>query len=178
MPKQLGVNCKAIVVPFGTMTIEYALTRVEIVRGFFRSLGSSPRYLVTVLCYALVMSGIVLVGTGAFSRSLTLRDAVTAVLTAGGFMLFLPVMLFIRGKTSNRSLTVSAEGISTEIGSLKAQIPWRKVKVILETDRYVLVSRASGNAFFIPSRAFSGPEQKAAFVTKIKHWARAGGLAI
>ncbi len=70
MPKQLGVNCKAIVVPFGTMTIEYALTRVEIVRGFFRSLGSSPRYLVTVLCYALVMSGIVLVGTGAFSRSL------------------------------------------------------------------------------------------------------------
>ena len=65
-----------------------------------------------------------------------------------------------------------------EIGSLKAQIPWRKVKVILETDRYVLVSRASGNAFFIPSRAFSGPEQKAAFVTKIKHWARASGTAI
>ena len=160
------------------MTIEYALTRVEIVRGFLRSLGSSPRYLVTVLCYALVMSGIVLVGTGAFSRSLTLRDAVTAVLTAGGFMLFLPVMLFIRGKTSNRSLTVSAEGISTEIGSLKAQIPWRKVKVISETDRYVLVARASGNAFFIPSRAFSSPEQKAAFVTKIKHWARAGGSAI
>lgn len=142
------------------MTIEYALTRVEIVRGFLRSLGSSPRYLVTVLCYALVMSGIVLVVTGAFSRALTMRDAVTAVLTAGGFMLFLLVMLFIRGKTSNRSLTVSAEGISTEIGSLKAQIPWRKVKVILETDRYVLVSRASGNAFFIPSRAFSGPEQK------------------
>ena len=160
------------------MTIEYALTRVEIVRGFLRSLRSSPRYLVTVLCYALVMSGIVLVGTGAFSRSLTLRDVVTAVLTAGGFMLFLPVMLFIRGKTSNRSLTVSAEGISTEIGSLKAQISWRKVKVILETDGYVLVSRASGNAFFIPSRAFSDPEQKAAFVTKIKHWARAGGPAI
>ena len=87
------------------MNIEYALTRVEIVRGFLRSLGSSPRYLVTVLCYALVMSCIsLLVGTGAFSRSLTLKDTVTAVLTAGGFMLFLPVMLFIRGKTSNRSL--------------------------------------------------------------------------
>jgi hypothetical protein len=75
-------------------------------------------------------------------------------------MLFLPVMLFIRGKTSNRSLTESAERISTEIGSLKAQIPWRKVKVILKTNRYVLVSRANGNAFFIPSRAFPGPEQK------------------
>lgn len=160
------------------MTIEYALTRVEIVRGFLRSLGSSPRYLVTILCYALVMSGIVLVGTGAFSRALTLRDAVTAALAAGGFILFLPVMLFIRGKTSNRSLTVSAEGISTEIGSLKAQIPWRKVKVISETDRYVLVARANGNAFFIPSRAFWDPEQKAAFVMQIKHWARTGGSAI
>jgi hypothetical protein len=160
------------------MTIEYALTRVEIVRGFLRSLRSSPRYLVTVLFYAPVMSGIVLAGTGAFSRPLTPRDAVTAVLTAAVFMLFLPVMLFIRGKTSNRSLTVSAEGISTEIGSLKAQIPWRKVKVILETDRYILISRASGSAFFIPSRAFSGPEQKAEFVTKIKHWVSAGGSAI
>jgi hypothetical protein len=85
-------------------------------------------------------------------------------------MIFLPVMLFIRGKTSKRSLTVSSEGMSTEIGSIKGQIPWHKVKVIVGTDRYVLVSRANGNAFFIPSRAFSGPEHQAEFVTKIQGW--------
>ncbi len=159
------------------MTIEYALTRIEIVQGFLRSLASSPRYLLTVLLYALVMSGVVLVSTGAFSRSLTLKDAISAALAAGGFMIFLPVMLFIRGKTSRRSLTVSSEGMSTEIGLLKGQIPWRKVKVIVGTDRYVLVSRANGNAFFIPSRAFSGPEHQAEFVTKIRGWANLAGAA-
>jgi YcxB-like protein len=159
------------------MTIEYALTRIEIVQGFFRSLVSSRRYLATVVFYALVMSGVVLVSRGAFSRSLTLKDAVTAAVAAGGFMIFLPAMLFIRGKTAKRSLTVSSEGMSTEIGSLKAQIPWRKVKVIVGTDRYVLVSRANGNAFFIPSRAFSGPEHQAEFVTKIRDWANLAGAA-
>ena len=123
------------------MTVEYALTRIEIVQGFFRSLRNSPRYLATVLSYALVMSGVVLASKGAFSRSLTLKDAVAAALAAGGFMIFLPIMLFLRGKTSTRSLTVSPEGISTEIGSLKASTPWHKVKVIVKTDRYVLFSR-------------------------------------
>ncbi len=90
-------------------------------------------------------------------------------------MIFLPIMLFLRGKTSTRSLTVSPEGISTEIGSLKASTPWHKVKVIVGTDRYVLVSRANGNAFFIPSRAFSGPEHQAEFVGKIQDWTKLTG---
>lgn len=160
------------------MTIEYALTRTEIVQGYFRSLASSPRYLVTVLLYALVLSGIALAGTGAFSRPLTLTDGVIAVLAAVGFLFFLPVMLFIRAKTSKRSLTVSPEGISTEIGSLSGRISWKKVKVISETDRYVLVSRASGNAFFIPSRAFSSSEQQAEFVIKIRNWAHAASAGV
>jgi hypothetical protein len=42
------------------MTIEYALTRIEIVRGFLRSLASSPRYLLTFILYALLMSTVVL----------------------------------------------------------------------------------------------------------------------
>ena len=159
------------------MTIEYALTRIEIVQGFFRSLATSRRYLVTVLSYALVMSGVVLVSRGAFSRSFTLKDVVIGAFAAGGFMIFLPAMLFIRGKTAKRSLTISSEGITTEIGSLNARIPWRKVKIIAKTDRYVLISRANGNAFFIPSRAFSGPEQQAEFVTKIQNWTNPSAAA-
>jgi hypothetical protein len=155
------------------MTIEYALTRTEILQGYFRSLWSSPRYLVTILLYALVMSAIALTSVGAFSRPLRLTDAVIALLAAVGFLLFMPVMLFIRAKTSKRSLTVLPEGITTEIGSCKAQIPWKKVKIISATDRYVLVSRASGNAFFIPSRAFSTSGQQAEFVSKTKDWAHA-----
>jgi hypothetical protein len=155
------------------MTIEYALTRAEILKGFLRSLSTSPSYLLTILLYALVMSVVVLISRGALLHSLTRADIIAAIFAAGGFMIFLPAMLFVRGKTSKRSLTVSAEGMSTEIGKLKAQVPWRKIKLIVETNRYVLVSRANGNAFFIPSRAFSGPEHQAEFVTKIKGWANA-----
>ena len=111
------------------MTIEYSLTRPEIVRGFFRSLGN-PRFFVTVSCYALGMGIVVLASTGAFSRHLALHDAYTVLIVVAVFMAFLPIFLFVRGKTSKRSLTVSPAGIATEIGSIKGNIPWKKVKVI------------------------------------------------
>ena len=150
------------------MTIEYALTRTEIVKGYFRSLLSSPRYLTTILLYALGFSAAVMIASGALSRNLALFDAIAALMAAVAFILILPVILFIRAKTSMRSLTVSSEGISTEIGSLKAHRPWCKIKIIQETSHYVLIAAANGNAFYIPVRAFSAPEQKAEFVTRIK----------
>lgn len=153
------------------MTIEYALTRIEIIQGFFQSLRSSPKYLSTILLYSLGMSGIALISTGAFSRAFAFSDVFTALAGAVGFMILLPLILFIRGKTSTRSVTISSEGISTTIGSLKGQIPWRKIKVISETDRYVLIAGANGNAFFVPSRAFSDAEHKALFLAEIKNWA-------
>jgi len=153
------------------MTIEYALTRVEIVGGYFRSLLNSPRYLATICAYALAFGTVVLVSTGAFSRPLRPWDAAIVAIAALGFIFLMPIMLFIRGKTSKRSLTIFPDGISTEIGSLKAQLAWRKVKLIVETDSYILVSGASGNAFFIPARAFSHSEEKTEFATKAKNWA-------
>jgi hypothetical protein len=86
--------------------------------------------------------------------------------------LILPVMLFIRGKTATRSLTVSPEGITTEIGRLKAQLPWSKIKIIQSTADSILISGATGNAFFIPTRAFASPEQKEEFVAKTLAWAK------
>ncbi len=157
-------------VPFKktVMTIEYSLTRTEIVHAHFKSLASSTRYLLIILLYVLLVSGATLVGRGVFSRPLTFTDWVIAVEAAVSFLVFFPVMLFIRAKTSKRSLTVSSEGISTEIGSLRGRIPWKKIKFISDTERYVIVSRTNGNAFFIPSRAFSSPEQKAEFILKIR----------
>ncbi len=78
--------------------------------------------------------------------------------------------LFLRAKTSMRSLTASPEGISTQIDSMNVRIPWQKVKVISETPRFVLVSGSSGNAFYIPNRAFTDPDQKAQFVDQLKQW--------
>jgi YcxB-like protein len=153
------------------MTITYALTRTEIVRGFFRSLRSSPKYLTIILFYALGMSIFALAITGAFSRPLTPRDAIIVFAAAAGFLFLLPIVLFIRGKTSNRSFTVTPEGISTEIGTIRAQISWQKIKVISVTDSCILIARVNGNAFYVPDRAFSSPEHKVEFVDRIKGWA-------
>ena len=152
------------------MTIEYSLTRPEIVRGFFRSLGN-PRFLVTVSCYALGMGIVVLASTGAFSRHLAIHDVYTVLIAVAGFMAFLPIFLFIRGKTSKRSLTVSPAGIATEIGSIKANVPWKKVRVISQGRDFILIAGTSGNAFFIPARAFSSPEHQNSFFTQATEWA-------
>jgi hypothetical protein len=152
------------------MTIQYALTRTEIAAGFFRSMRISPKFLITICCYAVCCSGLFLAASGSFSRPLEPQDALKASFFAIGFFLFMPAYLFLRGKTSLRTFTISPEGISTEIGSMKAQRPWSAIKIVAESEKHVLLAGASGNAFFIPSRAFSNPEQKTEFVAKIKAW--------
>jgi hypothetical protein len=156
-----------------SVTIKYALTRTEVVRGYFGSLRNSPKYLAVILLYASAMAILFLAGTGAFSRPLTPGDAIVAVAIVVCFIPFLSIWLFIRAKTSIRSLTVSPDGISSQIGKLQAQLPWRKIKIISVTDRSILMARANGNAFFIPNRAFSSTQEKTEFANNIQDWANA-----
>jgi hypothetical protein len=149
------------------MTIKYRLTRAEIVQSFFRSLGSSPRFLAIILIYAAALGVFSLVTRGAFSRSATTRDAIVAISWTAGALVFMPLWLYIRGKTDERTLTISGDGISTEIGSLRGQIPWSKVKLVNDTGSHVLIVGATGNAFLIPGRAFQGPDQRSEFLTQI-----------
>jgi len=110
---------------------------------------------------------------GVFSRPLVLGDVIAFLAWMVGAFLFMPLWLFIRGKTSERTLTVSPEGISTDIGSLEGQVPWSKVKLVEKTGRDVLIVGAAGNAFFIPSRVFQGPEQQTQFIAQIDSWRNA-----
>jgi hypothetical protein len=87
-----------------------------------------------------------------------------------GTFLFMPLWLFVRGKTAERTLTVSHKGISTEVGKLKGHVPWNRVKLVTNTGGYVLIAAATGNAFFIPSRAFQTPQQRAQFLQQIEEW--------
>jgi YcxB-like protein len=166
------LNCRIISEEYST-TIKYALTRIEIVRFFLRGVKSSPKFLAMILICLVGLGAFTLAMRSAFSRSLTSRDVVIAVAWPAGALIFMLLWLFIRGKTDERTLTVSPDGISTQIGSLKGQIPWSKVKLVTRTNRHVLIVGATGNAFFIPSRAFQGPDQQAKFVTQIDHWRHA-----
>jgi hypothetical protein len=109
---------------------------------------------------------------GAFSRPLTARDAVVALAWTGGAFLFMPVWLFLRGKKEERTLSISPQGIATEIGSRKGEAPWAKVSLVSNSGRHLLIASATGNAFFLPERAFNDPEQKAEFIRAIDNWRR------
>ncbi len=149
------------------MTVKYALTRKEIVQFFLQGLGKSPRLLTLVAVSTIFPALIGLEIGGGFNRPLTFVD----LRIAGAEMIctfwFLLLWIFLRGKTNERTLSVSELGISTEIGSLRGQVAWSKVSRVSDKGNYVLIVGTSGNAFFIPGRAFSGPAQRAQFITEI-----------
>jgi hypothetical protein len=111
--------------------------------------------------------------SGVFSRPLIVESVVEALAAAVGGFCLMVLYLFLRGKTDVRTLTISEQGISTEIGSLKGQVPWNKVSAVAHAGNCVLILRSNGNAFFIPGRAFSGPEQQAQFITEVRAWWKA-----
>ena len=70
----------------------------------------------------------------------------------------------------------SPQGISTEIGSRKGEVPWGKVRLVENAGRHVLIVGATGNAFLIPGRAFGGPEQQAQFVQEVNSFQKKARL--
>ena len=152
------------------MTIQYSLTRSEIVRVFLLSLGRSPRLLVIVIAISAWPALIWLSITGAYLNGIRLPNLLAGVAwMAGGFLSF-TLLLFLRGKTSERTLTISREGIATTIGRMRGSVSWSKIKEVKETDRYVLLISRIGNAFFIPSRAFDSVDQRQDFLSSISIW--------
>jgi len=156
--------------PEGMITIKYSLTRMEIVRSYFRSLQTAPKFRAIILVYLVGLGLLRLAITGAFSRPLTLRDASGALAWVIGAFLLMPVVFFVRGKTNERTLTVSQDGISTQIGRHKGQVPWSKVRLVRDTGTFILIVGPTGNAFFIPGRAFSGPREHSEFTAQIDRW--------
>ena len=156
-----------------SLTIEYALSRREIFRSVMRSMTGSPKFLGTILLYSVAIGIMILLIRASILRSLTMKDAIQATAWALGFLIFIPIWSTIRAKTAKRTLTVSKDGVSTEIGRIKGHVSWDKIRVVEDTPHFVLIARANGNAFFIPHRAFHGPDQRGHFVTEIRGWLHA-----
>jgi hypothetical protein len=139
--------------------------------GFLRGVRTSPRLRTTLIVYSAGASLLASAAGGVFSKPLTAGDFLTFAWAAGA-LAFMPLWLFIRGKTEVRTLTAASDGISTQIGRLSGNIPWSQVKVVTDTGSHVLVARTNGNAFIIPSRAFEGPDQKVQFLREAEAWRR------
>ena len=155
------------------MTVQYSLTRSENVRGFLRGMRTSPRLRTTLFVYLAAIAVIVSASGGVFSRPLTVQSVATVFAWAVGAFIFMLVWLFMTAKTSMRTLTVAPSGISTQIGRLKGDVAWDKVKAVTDAGSYVVITRANGNSFLIPKRAFAGSDQQAQFLRDIEAWRHA-----
>jgi hypothetical protein len=67
---------------------------------------------------------------------------------------------------------LTREGISTGIGKLHGKVAWSKIADVEDVDRHLLIVGSSGNAFFIPDRAFSSSDQKTQLISDIGRWRR------
>ena len=152
------------------MTISYSLTRIEIVRTFLYAIPRSPRILTVVLIVSAWPGFVWVSSKGAFSHGLNMADGFTALAWMAGAFLLLLLWLFVRAKVKVRTLTISERGIYTEIGRIKAESPWAKVKEIKDVGDYILVVNRTGNAFFIPNRAFTDKNQRTDFLQKMNQW--------
>lgn len=156
------------------MTISYSLTRLEIVRTYLYAIPRSPRILTVVLIVSAWPGLEWLYIKGAFSHGLRIVDAIAASFWMLGAFFLLLLWIFIRAKTKVRTLSISERGIYTEIGRIKAEYPWTRVKEIKDIVSYILVVNRSGNAFFIPNRAFTDGDQRAAFLQAMNQWCAKG----
>jgi hypothetical protein len=86
-------------------------------------------------------------------------------------VVFRTVHLFVTAKTQTRSLTISSNGISTQIGQISGSLVWKQVGVIRENSSFILIVRTNGNGFYIPDRAFTNTDQKAEFLRLARQWA-------
>jgi len=152
------------------MTVKYALSKFEISRFFVHSLARSPRLLLITLGFSLWPGLGWLWVSGAISRGITAKDGTVALGLTLGACCFLALWISLRGKTAQRTLTVTEEGIHTEIGQFKSKVPWEKVKSIDDAGSFVFIVRSNGNAFFVPNRAFSGAADRQRFLSEIRRW--------
>ena len=155
------------------ITLRYALTRGEILRFFLLGLRRSPRMLGTVIIYSAILGLVYPATSGALFRSPSVHNITADVASLIAAFCFMILLIFVRGKTDVRTLKVSETGITTEIGSLKGSAPWNTIAVVDDVGKYVLIARSNGNAFFIPSRAFAGPEEQAQFHAQACSWWKA-----
>ncbi len=156
-----------------SMTVTYALTRIEVASNFVRSLTVSRRFALKIFGMTILLGFFVFLEF--FRRTSSVGSTWTSdigfiFLVAIGCFPLLPVMAYLTAKTSQRTLIVSADGVFTEIASRQQQTPWSKFEFVQDTDRFFLLVRKNGNAYFIPNRAFNGPEERDRFSSSIRSW--------
>ncbi|HVY86115.1 MAG TPA: YcxB family protein [Caulobacterales bacterium] len=146
-------------------TIEYASTRGEIWRWYWRSWrrGLWVTHAV-VFCW---VSGVVLLLL--WSTDLLRPMNVVLALVAGiASIAWMPLFPMIQFKPQTRTLTVDERGISTTIGAKSGVRKWDEIRSVADEEGAIVVVVKTKNAFIIPARAFASDADRADFLNYAK----------
>jgi hypothetical protein len=157
------------------ITIQYSTTRAEIWRWYWRA-WARP---LGLWRYHLLVAGSVFMLIYLLERhgQSALRLAFASGFAALGLALVLfPLWPQLKFKPQIRTLSVDQQGISTKVGTWHAVIPWRDVERITPGVEAICIEGKNGNAFVVPNRAFTAPQQRVEFEEHVIRWHSAAAV--
>jgi hypothetical protein len=150
-------------------TIRYSSSRQEIWRSYWRA-WAKPKGLWRYHALVAVLLATLREEVQGFSHFRPTAFFVTALAAMLGCMLFFSLWPQIRFKPTERILSVSPTGWSTQIGKLSAARSWSEVREITEDAGTIVVVGTNQNALIVPSRAFADEEMRQRFLTDVRAW--------
>ena len=164
-------NARCTAQPLGSevITIQYSTSRAEIWRWYWRAwarpLGLWRHHLfvagsVFLLIYLLAHHG----------QSALRAATIGGFLALGMVLLLFPLWPQLKFKSEIRTLSIDHQGISTKVGTWHAVIPWVEVGRIAPGADGIYIEGKNGNAFIVPNRAFTAPQQRVEFLECVARW--------
>lgn len=152
-----------------SITVQYSSTRREI-SGFYWRLWRKRLWKMHLAIFACV----VIFGSFATFGRLpsnafeAVAITVTALITVALLALF-PMLMF---KRQTRILRVDHDGIVTSIGRHNKSIVWADIANVEDNGEALVIQRRNLNAFIVPARAFSTPDERLSFAEFVRSHAQ------
>lgn len=146
------------------MTIEYALSRGEVAKGYLYSWRYSSLFRRQMLLAALAIGALSLAERRLMAGDLRASDFRVALLWAFGLFAFMPIWLFVRAKQQTRTLQLADDGLVTSMGGRSTHLPWSSLSAISDAKEFVIIARRNMNAFYVPKRAFTDDKERSRFI--------------
>ncbi len=155
------------------MVIEYTATPQDVVALYSYTRKHSFKHALIFYGLPIGLAIVVLVERLSPAHSLTVADWSTALIWGWVFFLGFPVILKLRTKKDKRTLSNQPDRVSTRIGTLKGDVPWKKVDSLHITDEHIFLMGKNMNGFAIPRRAFVDDKRREEFIRLCKQYIQA-----
>lgn len=142
-----------------TQTVQYCITSKDLDAAWKKAPGTKKFVFLTAT--GLFALGIL---PAILTHALTREAVVTSIVIAVAYFFLFRYGLRLFLKRELRTLTISSETISTQIGEKSGAIPWSKVAKVSSTADHVFIVGRNHNVFTIPVSAFEGKTERQRFI--------------